>query len=107
MPSCVPYKNGIGRAYDWHAPRWLHLGCCSGSASSPSGERAHFFIFSFDDGRNDLAAIDSMTKQKYLAIWAAFAFLPIAIVAFTNYLVDPFQYFRVSHPPRFSNLMQR
>jgi hypothetical protein len=46
-------------------------------------------------------------KQKYLAIWAAFAFLPIAVVASINYVVDPFQYFRVSNPPRFSNLMQR
>ncbi len=46
-------------------------------------------------------------KQKYLAIFAAFAFLPIAVVASINYLVDPFQYFRVSNPPRFSNLMQR
>src|SRR3954467_8036308 len=46
-------------------------------------------------------------SQKYLTIWAAFAFLPMAAVAGINYLVDPFQYFRVSNPPRFSNLMQR
>src|SRR6266481_1909387 len=46
-------------------------------------------------------------KQKYLAIWAAFAFLPIVVVASINYLVDPLQYFRVSNPPRFSNLLQR
>src|SRR4051812_4287564 len=45
--------------------------------------------------------------QKYLTIWAAFAFLPMAVVAAINYLIDPFQYFRVSNPPRFSNLMQR
>jgi hypothetical protein len=46
-------------------------------------------------------------RQKYLTIWATFAFLPMAVVATINYLVDPFQYFRVSNPPRFSNLMQR
>jgi hypothetical protein len=57
--------------------------------------------------RHYLAAIASMRNQNYLAIWAAFAFLPIALVGFVNYLVDPFQYFRISNPPRFSNLMQR
>ena len=33
--------------------------------------------------------------------------LPIALVASVNFVVDPFQFFRVSSPPRFSNLMQR
>src|SRR5207247_583265 len=46
-------------------------------------------------------------RRRFLAIWAAFASLPIALVAFVNYAVDPFQFFRVSSPPRFSNLMQR
>src|SRR6185295_16857492 len=46
-------------------------------------------------------------KQKFLAIWAVFAFLPLLVVGSINYFVDPFQYFRVSNPPRFSNLMQR
>jgi hypothetical protein len=55
----------------------------------------------------DVTATDLMKKQNYLAIWSAFAFLPIAFVGIVNYLVDPFQYFRVSNPPRFSNLMQR
>jgi hypothetical protein len=45
--------------------------------------------------------------RRFLAIWAAFACLPIALVAFVNYAGDPFQFFRVSSPPRFSNLMQR
>jgi hypothetical protein len=44
---------------------------------------------------------------RLLAIWAVFALLPIAIVAGVNFAVDPFQFFRVSNPPRFSNLMQR
>ena len=40
---------------------------------------------------------------RYLAIWAAFALLPMALVATVNFAVDPFQFFRVSNPPRFSN----
>jgi hypothetical protein len=36
-----------------------------------------------------------------------FALLPIVLVASINFAVDPFQFFRVSSPPRFSNLMQR
>lgn len=45
--------------------------------------------------------------KKHLAIWAAFALLPLLVVGSINYVVDPFQYFRISNPPRFSNLMQR
>jgi hypothetical protein len=44
---------------------------------------------------------------RYLAIWAVVAVLPMAAVALVNYAVDPFQFFRVSDPPRFSNSMQR
>ncbi len=43
----------------------------------------------------------------YLAIWALSAFVPLCAVAAVNYIVDPFQFFRVSNPPRFSNTMQR
>lgn len=45
--------------------------------------------------------------RRLLAVWAVFALLPIAVVAAVNFAVDPFQFFRVSDPPRFSNLMQR
>jgi hypothetical protein len=45
--------------------------------------------------------------QRCLAIWAAFALLPIAIVASVNFAVDPFQFFRITNAPRFSNMMQR
>ncbi len=45
--------------------------------------------------------------QRCLAIWFVFALLPIALVASVNFAVDPFQFFRISSPPRFSNLMQR
>jgi len=44
---------------------------------------------------------------KYLAIWAVFALLPLAAVAAVNFVVDPFQFFRASNPPHFSNSMQR
>jgi hypothetical protein len=49
----------------------------------------------------------SNVRGRYLAIWAAFALSPIALVVLVNYLVDPFQFFRVSVPPRFSENMQR
>jgi hypothetical protein len=45
--------------------------------------------------------------RRCLAIWSICALLPIALVASVNFAVDPFQFFRVSSPPRFSNLMQR
>jgi hypothetical protein len=45
--------------------------------------------------------------RRCLAIWLVFALLPIALVASVNFAVDPFQFFRISSPPRFSNLMQR
>ena len=45
--------------------------------------------------------------RRCLAIWTVFAVLPVALVASVNFAVDPFQFFRISNPPRFSNLMQR
>jgi hypothetical protein len=57
--------------------------------------------------RQKAGAAGAKTARRCLAIWAAFAFLPIALVASVNFAVDPFQFFRVSDPPRFSNLMQR
>ncbi len=40
-------------------------------------------------------------------MFLAIGLLPVVLVATVNYVVDPFQYFRISTPPRFSNLMQR
>lgn len=53
------------------------------------------------------SGVGAKAARRGLVIWAAFALLPIALVALINFAVDPFQFFRVSNPPRFSNLMQR
>jgi hypothetical protein len=55
----------------------------------------------------EAGAADARLARRCLAIWAAFALLPMALAASVNFAVDPFQFFRVSNPPRFSNLMQR
>ena len=57
--------------------------------------------------RREAGAAGMRTARRCLAIWVAFALLPIALVASVNFAVDPFQFSRVSDPPRFSNLMQR
>jgi hypothetical protein len=46
-------------------------------------------------------------QRRALLAFAMFSLLPIIITATVNYEIDPFQYFRVSHPAQFSNLMQR
>jgi hypothetical protein len=51
--------------------------------------------------------VGAKAVRRCLAIWLVFALLPIALVASVNFAVDPFQFFGVSTPPRFSNLMQR
>ena len=57
--------------------------------------------------RSESGATGVKGGLRYLAIWAMFAFLPMVVVAIVNYAVDPFQFFRISDPPRFSNSMQR
>jgi len=57
--------------------------------------------------RQKAGAAEVRIARRCLAIWATFALLPIALVASVNFAVDPFQFFRASNPPRFSNLMQR
>jgi hypothetical protein len=57
--------------------------------------------------RPKVGSVGAKMAHRCLAIWAAFALLPIALVASVNFAVDPFQFFRVSNPPRFSNRMQR
>jgi hypothetical protein len=50
----------------------------------------------------------SLSRQDHaLRLFVVFALLPMILVAVVNFTVDPFQYFRVSHPAQFSNLMQR
>jgi hypothetical protein len=49
----------------------------------------------------------SGSQLRAPVIFAIFSLLPLVAVAFVNYEADPFQYFRVSHPARFSNFMQR
>jgi hypothetical protein len=49
----------------------------------------------------------SGSQRHALRIFAVLALLPLIIVAFVNYRVDPFQYFRASSAAPFSNLMQR
>jgi hypothetical protein len=49
----------------------------------------------------------STILRRALGIFAVFALLPLVVVTLVNYVVDPFQYFRVVHPAQFSNGMQR
>jgi hypothetical protein len=55
--------------------------------------------------------LDAARKQRIKWIigltFLSIGLLPIAVVASVNYFVDPFQYFRISTPPRFSDSMQR
>jgi hypothetical protein len=56
----------------------------------------------------NLAAVRKRKTDWIIGLtFLAIGLLPIAVVASVNYYVDPFQYFRISTPPRFSNMMQR
>lgn len=46
-------------------------------------------------------------SSRYLSTLAGFALLPLLCAGIVNSIVDPFQYFRISTPTRFSNAMQR
>jgi hypothetical protein len=49
----------------------------------------------------------SVLQRRALLIIGMLSLLPIIVTATVNYEIDPFQYFRVSRPAQFSNLMQR
>jgi hypothetical protein len=56
----------------------------------------------------NLAAVRKRKTDWIIGLtFLAIGLLPIVVVASVNYYVDPFQYFRISTPPRFSNMMQR
>jgi hypothetical protein len=50
---------------------------------------------------------DRFFHRRALQVFAAFSFLPLMVIGLINYVIDPFQYFRISESPRFSNAMQR
>jgi len=68
---------------------------------------AFLYFTALEVDRKEAGPADIRLTRRCLATWAAFALLPMALVASVNFVVDPFQFFRVSTPPRFSNLMQR
>jgi hypothetical protein len=80
-------------------------------ARSASGAHYPATVYFMRPSRESIDALSppvvASDLARYFFVFAVGLTTTFAAVAFTNWVVDPFQFFRISSPPRFATTMQR